>query len=121
MSKKAKDEKPKGKKGKGPKIQSEPGLSVANHPRASAQIRRAKGLGGIAGFVIAAYLSLKANVPFEIGGLRALGAGVIGYMLAWGAAVSVWRHLVMAELRALVEQRLGPVRHEVAHSDSAAE
>ncbi|HTP18810.1 MAG TPA: hypothetical protein VMJ65_04360 [Solirubrobacteraceae bacterium] len=77
--------------------------SVANHPRASYQVRRAKGWGGIAGFAIAGYLSYKAGVPtFEVG-LRALVFGLVGYMLAWMCAVTVWRQLVLAELRAAVE------------------
>ena len=78
--------------------------SVANHPRASYQVRRAKGWGGIAGFAIAGYLSYKAGVPTFDVGLRALVAGMVGYMLAWMCAVTVWRHLVLAELRAAVER-----------------
>ena len=59
---------------------------------------------------IAAYLSYKAGVPTFDVGLRALVAGIVGYMLAWMCAVTVWRHLVLAELRAAVErtQRPGP-------------
>jgi hypothetical protein len=80
------------------------GPSVANHPRARYQVRRAKGWGGIAGFAIAGYLSYKAGVPTFNLGLRALVAGIVGYMLAWMCAVTVWRHLVLAELRAVVER-----------------
>lgn len=110
MSKDAPDEKPKVKKGKDKKSKdaSAGGPSVAAHPRARAQVRRAKGIGGLAGFVIAGYLSLKAGVPGDQVGLRALGAGIGGYMLAWAAAVTVWRHLVMAELRAAVERGMAP-------------
>ena len=82
--------------------------SVANHPRASYQVRRAKGWGGIAGFAIAAYLGYKAGVPTFDVGLRALVAGMVGYMLAWMCAVTVWRHLVLAELRAAVERTEAP-------------
>jgi hypothetical protein len=82
--------------------------SVANHPRASYQVRRAKGWGGIAGFAIAGYLSYKAGVPTFDVGLRALVAGIVGYMLAWMCAVTVWRHLVLAELRAAVERTQAP-------------
>lgn len=107
MSKKA-DKPAKGtSKTKKKKTDDKPGdavPSVAGHPRARAQVRRAKGWGGLAGFGIAAYLSLKAGVPYADAGLRALAAGVAGYMLAWACAVTVWRHLVMAELRAAVEQ-----------------
>ena len=82
--------------------------SVANHPRASYQVRRAKGWGGIAGFAIAGYLGYKAGVPTFDVGLRALVAGIVGYMLAWMCAVTVWRHLVLAELRAAVERSQRP-------------
>jgi hypothetical protein len=97
---KADEKKKKGKKGKG---DAPAGPSVATHPRASYQVRRAKGWGGLAGFAIAAYLSYKAGVPTSDLGLRALAAGIAGYMLAWACSVTVWRHLVLAELRAAVE------------------
>ena len=44
---------------------------------------------------------------FDVG-LRALVAGIVGYMLAWMCAVTVWRHLVLAELRAAVERTQAP-------------
>ena len=84
------------------------GPSIANHPRARYQVRRAKGWGGIAGFAIAGYLSYKAGVPTFDVGMRALVAGIVGYMLAWMCAVTVWRHLVQAELRAALELSQAP-------------
>ncbi|HUA47866.1 MAG TPA: hypothetical protein VMA77_21695 [Solirubrobacteraceae bacterium] len=118
MSKKAdkpgkdegKDKKKKGKGKDGASNGSETSVvpSVANHPRASYQVRRAKGWGGIAGFAIAGYLSYKAGVPTFDVGLRALVAGIVGYMLAWMCAVTVWRHLVIAELRAAIERTQDP-------------
>jgi hypothetical protein len=111
MSKSSKDEK-KDKKKKGKDASAAPsaggGPSVANHPRARYQVRRAKGWGGIAGFVIAGYLSYKAGVPTFDVGLRALVFGIVGYMLSWMCAVTVWRHLVLAELRAAVERTQAP-------------
>lgn len=95
----------KGKKGKG---SGAGGPSVAAHPRASYQVRRAKGWGGIAGFALAAYFSYKAGVPTADLGLRALVAGIVGYILAWACAVTVWRQLVLAELRAALERSDGP-------------
>src|SRR3978361_404907 len=99
---KAGKDKAKGKKGKGAR---DAAPSVANPPRARSHGRRAKGWGGIVGFAIAAYLAHKATVPIAVGGLRALAAGVAGYVVAWGCAVAVWRHLVIAELRAAAEAR----------------
>jgi hypothetical protein len=102
-----KDKKSKGKKGKGG-ADASAGPSIASHPRASYQVRRAKGWGGMAGFAIAAYLSYKAGVPTADLGLRAIVAGIAGYMLAWACAVRVWRHLVLAELRAVTERQAAP-------------
>ena len=113
MSKSSKDEKKDKKKKRGEDDASAArgaanGPSVANHPRARYQVRRAKGWGGIAGFVIAGYLSYKAGVPTFDVGLRALVFGIVGYMLSWMCAVTVWRHLVLAELRAAVERSHAP-------------
>ena len=105
-----KDDKKKDKKDKKGKADASAGPSVAAHPRASQQVRRAKGWGGVAGFGIAAYLSHKAGVPIVDLGLRAIIAGMVGYLLAWACAVTVWRQLVLAELRAAVDRASGPNR-----------
>jgi len=105
---KSKDKGKKGKKGKG----SADGISVAGHPRAAAQVRRAKGFGGVSFFFITAYFSHKARVPADQVAVRALIAGIGGYMLAWMCAVTVWRQLVLAELRAAIES--GRARMEPA-------
>src|SRR6059058_5580471 len=91
------EKKGKDKKGKKGKDQSgaSAGPSVAAHPRASYQVRRAKGWGGTAAFALAAYLSYKAGVPTFQVGLRAIAFGLVGYMLAWACALTVWRHLVL--------------------------
>lgn len=108
----AKDKKGKGKaagkKGGGGETQAEvtsAGPSVAAHPRAGDQVRRAKGWGGLASFAIAAYLSIQAGVPTYEVGIRALIAGLAGYLLAWACSVTVWRHLVLAEMRAVHEPK----------------
>jgi hypothetical protein len=105
---KAKDAGKKAKKGKKGEADASGGPSVAAHPRASYHVRRAKGWGGLAGFAIAAYVSHKAGVPMLDLGLRAIVAGMVGYMLAWACAVTVWRQLVQAELRAFAERASGP-------------
>jgi hypothetical protein len=98
----------KGKKGKG----AADGISVAAHPRAAAQVRRAKGFGGVTFFLVTAYLSHKAQVPADQVAVRALVGGIGGYMLAWMCSVTVWRHLVLAELRSAIDSgraRMAPV------------
>jgi hypothetical protein len=74
--------------------------TVASHPRAARDIARAKGWGGLVGFALAALLSWHAGAaPTDIG-LRALGGGIAGWLVAWRCAVSVWTHLALAEIRA---------------------
>lgn len=93
--------------------------SVAGHPRAGRHVRQAKGWGGLVGFAAAAYLSMRAGVPtYEIG-IRALAAGAAGYLLAWACSVTVWRHLLDAELR-LVAERVAAERAERVGAAEAA-
>jgi uncharacterized oligopeptide transporter (OPT) family protein len=105
----------KAKKGKGAESGS---LSVAGHPRAAAQVRKAKGWGGLAAFMITGYLSLSHGATADIAGMRALVAGVAGYVLAWGCAVMVWRQLMVAEIRAKVER--ARIRADEAAAAAAA-
>jgi hypothetical protein len=102
-AKKSKNAGKKGKGGKQGKADSSGGISIVGHPRAAAAVKRSKGFGGLAGFGLAAYLSYKAGVPPEQVGLRALAVGIAGYMVAWACAVTVWRHLVLAEFRHALE------------------
>jgi hypothetical protein len=115
--KKAKD-KAKDKKAKQANATESGGLSVAAHPRASAQVRKAKGWGGLAAFLITGYLSLSHGVTADIAGMRALAAGVVGYVLAWACAVMVWRQLMVAEIRAKLER--ARVRSEEAAAAAAS-
>jgi hypothetical protein len=119
-TKNAKDK--KGKKGKGGKAagrntRASGGVSIASHPRARAGVRRAKGWGGLAGFAIAAYVSFSAGIPMPMVALRAVAVGIAAYMVAWACAVTVWRHLVLAELRAMTEQH--EARAAAAGADAA--
>jgi hypothetical protein len=79
------------------------GPSIAAHPRASRAVTRAKGWGGLLGFVIAGYASLSTNT-LAGAGLRALIAGVVCYVVVWAGAVFVWRRLVMLELKTREQQ-----------------
>jgi hypothetical protein len=79
--------------------------SVANHPRAGAQVARAKAWGGLGGFLLVALLSWRAGVPTADALLRAIAGGVVAYVATWACAVVVWRHLVVAELRAVRRHR----------------
>ena len=79
--------------------------SVANHPRAGAQVKQAKAWAGLVGFGLVALLSWRAEVPVEETLLRALAGGIVAYLVVWACAIAVWRHLVVTELRVVREQR----------------
>jgi hypothetical protein len=97
--------KPQGKKAKQAKgsaakagAEGSAGISLAAHPRATRRVAEAKAWGGLGGFVLGGYLSLPTH-SLDEAALRALLAGVVCYVVIWAAAVSVWRRLVVAELR----------------------
>jgi hypothetical protein len=92
---------PKGEKDERPEEQ---GPSVAGHPRAARAVARAKGWGGLGGFLLGGYLALPTST-LAGAGLRALEAGVVGYVAVWAGAVFVWRRLVILELKGR-EQKL---------------
>ena len=98
MAKDAKDKKAKGK-GKGEGDADNPrAIRLATHPRAQRHIAQAKGWGGLLGFLIVGWLSHAAGVPLPQAGLRALAGGAGLYVLAWAAAVAVWREVAVAEV-----------------------
>ena len=81
-------------------------IKLRDHPRARRQISRAKAWGALAAFALVGLLSWRAGVPaFEVG-LRALAAGVVGWVLAWAMAVQVWRYLAVAEVRAVQREMI---------------
>ncbi|HEY2719102.1 MAG TPA: hypothetical protein VGI52_05685 [Solirubrobacteraceae bacterium] len=74
------------------------GLSLAAHPRAARRVAECKAWGGLAGFFIGGYLSLSSNTLLDAS-FRALLTGIVCYVAVWGAAVFLWRRLIVAELR----------------------
>jgi hypothetical protein len=92
-------DKPKGKKGSEAAADAGPGgMSLVGHPRAIRRVAQAKSWGGLLGFLLCGYLSLPTHTPLDAA-FRALVAGVVCYIVVWGAAVFLWRRLVVAELR----------------------
>ena len=92
-----------------------PEMRLTEHPRARAGISRAKGGAGLLVFLIVGLLSLNAGLLAQDAALRALGAGLVAYFLAWGVAVTVWRQLALAELetaRARRDARLAAAADE---------
>jgi hypothetical protein len=91
-------------------------IRLSSHPRATRQIELARGWGGIGAFALVGLLALSSGVPAASAGLRALIAGVVGYMVCWFLAVMVWRHLAVAEeaaARSFAEQRRAALLEEI--------
>ena len=85
-------------------------VSVANHPRAVASIRRARARVALAAFALVLILCLHAGVPGQAAVLRALVAGIAGFVGAWMIALALWRQVVLAELRHAQEARAARLR-----------
>jgi hypothetical protein len=81
---------------------------LSAHPKARRQIRAAKAWSGLIAFLVVQYLSLHAGLPMFDAGVRALAAGVAGYVLGWVAAVAIWRQLAVAEIEQLRERLTAP-------------
>src|SRR5918997_3598114 len=79
-------------------------LTLANHPRAGERIHRLKAWGGLAAFGIAGFLAWRAGLPLADAAVRALVAGVLGYVGVWMLALHVWKILIDAEHRAAVRE-----------------
>jgi hypothetical protein len=79
-------------------------MSVAAHPRATAQVRRAKGWGSLIAFLLTLYVSFSHGVSLDMAVLRAIVIGIAGGIVARACMVTVWRHLMVAELRARIER-----------------
>jgi hypothetical protein len=74
---------------------------LSAHPRARRQINAAKAWAGLGLFALVAYVSMQQGVPAFTAGVRALAAGTIGYVVAWAAALLVWRQIARNEVEEL--------------------
>jgi hypothetical protein len=95
------------KKDKAPAA-AEGGIRLTSHPRARRDIAMAKGWGGLAAFGVVLFLSLRAGVPLSDALWRSILGGVAGYVLGWGSAVAVWRHVALAEIERTTRDIAGP-------------
>jgi hypothetical protein len=98
MANKKQAQKQKGKKGK--KGAPAAGIAVANHPKASRQIAKLKSYAGLAAFAYSGYAAYHAGDQFADVAFRAIVWGIAIYIAVWAAAVHVWRHVAIAEVRA---------------------
>ena len=79
-----------------------PMVSMADHPRAASGIRVAKGIGGLAGFLIVGAGSYLHGTAPPDALFRAIAGGIAGQVLAWFGAIVVWRHMLEGEAQAVV-------------------
>jgi hypothetical protein len=92
------------KSSKGKKNAATGQIRLAEHPKARHQIGLAKSWAGLGAFAFVAWSAYKGGAPFLDVASRALIWGIAAYVIVWALAVQVWRHLAIAEVRA-VERR----------------
>jgi hypothetical protein len=74
-------------------------VRLSQHPRAQASIKRAKAIGGLAGFAVSFFIAQSHGVAAFETGVRSLAGGIAGYVLIWGAAIIVWRQVAIGEYK----------------------
>ena len=80
-------------------------ITLAQHPKAAGAIRRTKARGGIAGFLIGALGTWAHGGALASVLVHGLEGGVIAFLVCWFAAVTIWKHVVSAELRSAIAKR----------------
>ena len=80
-------------------------VSIAQHPRAKAGIRRARTLAGFGAFMLVLALNLLTDQDLFDALWRALVAGLIVNVIVWRCAIVVWKHIIVTELRAEEDRR----------------
>lgn len=91
-------------------------VSIGNHPRAKASIRRTRTGAALVAFVVVLLLGLKGGQTTFDATWRALLAGVVVNVVAWRIAIAWWRQIIINEVRRAGEQRAERIRaaHEAA-------
>jgi hypothetical protein len=80
-------------------------VSIAAHPRAKAGIRRARTRAAFGAFLLVLALNLVGDQDMFDALWRALLAGIVVNVIVWRAAIVVWRHIIIAEVRQEEERR----------------
>jgi hypothetical protein len=111
-------DKSKGKAEKGDK--PELVVSIAQHPRAKAGIRRARTRGALIAFALVLALNLVGHQDAFDATWRALLAGIVANVVIWRFAIVVWRHIVISEVRRLEEEHMEKVKAQQAERERLA-
>jgi hypothetical protein len=80
-----------------------PLVAPADDLRASAGIRRSKARAALGGFAIAGFAAYAHGDVVFTAGVHALEGGVVGYVLGWIVALTVWRRIMRAETRYAID------------------
>ena len=81
-------------------------VSIAQHPRAQAGIRRARTRGALIVFALVLAINLYSDQELFDAVWRALLAGIVANVVIWRFAIVIWRHIVISEVRQLEEERV---------------
>ena len=94
------------------------GIRLSAHPKARRHIGMAKGWGGLIAFLLVLKISRgSAGLPWPDAIERACVAGVVGYVVAWAIAQTVWRHIALAELEQLRTKLIRMAEAQAAERD----
>jgi hypothetical protein len=80
-----------------------PLVAPADDLRAAGGIRRSKARAALAGFAIAGFAAHAHGDLAFTAGVHALEGGVVGYVLGWIVALTVWRRIMRAETRHAID------------------
>jgi hypothetical protein len=94
------------------------GIRLSAHPRARRHIAIAKGWGGLIAFLLALKLSRGAALPWPDAIERSVVAGIVGYVVAWAIAQTVWRHIALAELEQLRKKLIAMAEQQAAEREA---
>jgi hypothetical protein len=99
-----------------PTAESVTTFSLKDDPRAAGSIRRTRSRVAAVAFAVAFLAGFTAGAAAWDTVARALLAGIVGWYVGWAAAVTVWRHILVAEIRAEIARHRTPS----ARNDSTA-
>ena len=85
-------------------------VSISQHPRAKAGIRRARTRAAFIAFIAVFALNVMGDQELFDAVWRALVAGIIVNVVVWRCAIIVWRHIVLNELQQVAEHRQEQMR-----------
>jgi hypothetical protein len=97
------------------------GIRLSAHPKARRHIGIAKGWGGLIAFLLVLKLSRGAALPWPDAIERAVIGGVVGYVVAWAIAQTVWRHIALAELEQLRKKLIAMAEEQAAERERQIE